>query len=310
MTDMQAKSPLAAEYDDLAAEIADQAATNQFMDRYLNDNYGGEPMAPPDFVNANTLTKDVNDIDGRDIGAANADDKVGPDIGASDANRLSVHRATSGELVFGQGSASINANATVLRDSQGRLMVREPVWIRETPLVTTWQPINTVRPNLRSSTIDGKHKAKAPVPLPTPKVANKPDSEMATPEGHGTTSMDKLVLRGLAAKAAAEADAVTSGHDNVSKPCGSVGEKAAKADDDHGNASETNGSRHDIGEKDEVEKNEGGEEDETQKEETDEEDDQEVNAIIEEVNTRIAKSGKKIAKVSNSHCGVMAGSMV
>ena len=118
---MQAKSPLAAEFDDLAAEIADQAATNRFMDRYLNDSCGGEPMAPPDFVDANTLTKDVNDIDGRDIGAANADDKVGPDIEASDANRLSVHRATSGELVFGQGSASNNANATVLRDSQGRL---------------------------------------------------------------------------------------------------------------------------------------------------------------------------------------------
>lgn len=107
---MQAKSPLAAEYDDLAAEIADQPATNRFMDRYLNDNYGGEPMAPPDFVDANTLTKDVNHIDGRDIGAANADDKVSPDIGASDANHLLVHRATSGELVFGQGSASINAN--------------------------------------------------------------------------------------------------------------------------------------------------------------------------------------------------------
>lgn len=127
---MQTKSPLAAEYDDLAAEIADQAATNRFMDRYLNDNYSGEPMAPPDFVDANTLTKDVNDIDGRDIGAANADDKVGPDIGASDANRLSLHRATSGELVFGQGSASINANATVLRDSQCLLEMFVQTWVR------------------------------------------------------------------------------------------------------------------------------------------------------------------------------------
>lgn len=94
---MQAKSPLAAEFDDLAAEIADQAATNRFMDRYLNDNYGGEPMAPPDFVDANTLTKDVNDIDGRDIGAANADDKVGPNIEASDEGRLENVRSDLGE---------------------------------------------------------------------------------------------------------------------------------------------------------------------------------------------------------------------